>query len=301
MARDTSFKDRVIVITGASSGIGKGAAREFARRGASIVLAARRENLLEQLAHECRLAGGRAVVRGTDVGNPNEVEDLAHAALTHFGGFDVWINDAGVGALGRFEEIPIEHHEQTIRTNLMGTIYGSRAALRHFRIREHGILINIASALGKLPAPYYAVYTASKCGIVGLSAALRQELREDRLDKQIRVCTVMPMAMDTPFFDHAANYTGHEPAPVPPLYDPQIVVDTLMRLVQRPEDEVVVGAAGKIFSVMHNLMPTMVEHYLADQTYKAQMEKAPPAPHSEGAVIRPMDQGSDLHGGRLPG
>jgi short-subunit dehydrogenase len=299
MKRDTSFENRVIVITGASSGIGKGAAREFARRGASIVLAARRENLLDQLAHECRLAGGKAVVRATDVGNAAEVDDLAQAALSHFGGFDVWINDAGVGALGRFEEIPVEHHEQTIRTNLMGTIFGSRAALRHFRIRERGTLINIAAALGKFPAPYHATYTASKCGIVGLSAAIRQELREDHLDKQIRVCTVMPMAMDTPFFDHAANYTGHEPTPVPPLYDPQMVVDTLVRLVQRPEDEVVVGATGKVFAVMHNLMPAMFEHYLADQTYRAQMEKSPPAPHSEGAVLRPMDQGDDVHGGRL--
>ena len=299
MKRDTSLQGKVIVITGASSGIGKGAAREFARRGASLVLAARRENLLEQLAHECQLAGGRAVVRGTDVGNPNEIDDLAHAALTHFGGFDVWINDAGVGSLGRFEEIPVEHHEQIIRTNLLGTIYGSRAALRHFRIREHGTLINIASALGKFPAPYYAAYTASKYGIVGLSAALRQELREDLLDKQIHVCTVMPMAMDTPFFDHASNYTGHEPAPVPPLYDPQLVIDTLVRLVQRPEDEVVVGVAGKVYSAMHNLLPSLVEHYLADQTFKAQMEKSPPAPHSDGAVLRPMDQGDDVHGGRL--
>jgi short-subunit dehydrogenase len=299
MKRDTSFQDKVIVITGASSGIGKGAAREFARRGASIVLAARRENLLEALAHECQLAGGKAVVRGTDVGKPDEVDDLAHAALTHFGGFNVWINDAGVGALGRFEEIPVEHHEQTIRTNLLGTIYGSRAALRHFRIREQGTLINIASALGKVPAPYYASYTASKCGVVGLSAALRQELREDRLDKQIRVCTVLPMAMDTPFFDHVANYTGHEPAPVPPLYDPQMVIDTLVRLVQRPEDEVLVGATGKMFNVMHNLMPTTIEHYMADQTYKAQSEKSPPAPHSDGAVLRPIDQGCEVHGGRL--
>src|SRR5690606_12452240 len=119
-------------------------------------------------------------------------------------------------------------------------------------------------------APYYSSYIASKYGVVGLSAALRQELTEAGL-KEIHICTVLPMAMDTPWFDHAANYTGHEPQPIPPIYDPQEVIDTYVRLASKPADETIVGGAGRFFSALHSIMPGLVESMIGKQTHLVQM------------------------------
>jgi short-subunit dehydrogenase len=291
------LKKKVVVITGASSGFGKGAARRFARAGTKLVLAARRERLLQELADECNATGGRAIAVPTDVSKIREVQALAQRAVTEFGRIDIWINDAGVGALGLYEQVPLADHVQVVETNLLGTMYGSYFALTQFRTQGNGILINIASALGKIPAPYYASYAASKYGIVGLGAAIRQELRENKIDG-VQVCTVMPMAMDTPFFDHAANYTGHATSPIPPLYDPQRVVDTIVELATNPQDEVIVGAAGKVANVAHQFLPGMIESFMARQTQKSQIERAPVAPFFAGALHEPIAAGAEVRGGR---
>jgi short-subunit dehydrogenase len=261
-------------------------------------LAARREYLLDDLARECESLGGRALAVRTDVSEREDVERLASAAISRFNCIDVWINDAGVGALGRFDHVPLVDHAQVIATDLLGTVYGSYVALRQFHSQQSGILINIASALGKIPAPYYASYTAAKYGIVGLCGALRQELRENNVD-YIHICTVMPMAMDTPFFEHASNYTGHEATPIPPLYDPQKVIDTIVRLSTNPEDEVIVGIAGKVAAMAHSIAPGLTENLTADQTHKSQMENAPLAEFSPGSVREPMATGTEVTGGRL--
>jgi short-subunit dehydrogenase len=288
----------VIVITGASSGFGKGIALAFAAKGARLVLAARRATLLDDLAHACRALGSEALAVPTDVSQQLDIETLAVAAVTEFGGIDVWINNAGVCALGRFEDVPLGDHARVIDTTLLGTMYGSWVALREFRSRNAGILINVASALGKIPAPYCASYVAAKHAVVGLSATLRQEL-EQTDGNRVRVCTVMPMAMDTPFFDHAANYTGHEPAPVPPLYNPRLVIDTIVRLAREPQDEVIVGGAGKAAAAAHALAPGFTRRLMARQTHSAQMKQAPRAGHTAGSLHAPSRDGKEIHGGRL--
>jgi short-subunit dehydrogenase len=293
---EKDLNQKVIVITGASSGFGKGAALKFAKAGASVVIAARRDEPLEELGRECEAKGGRALVIPMDVSKPSEVEELARQAISTFGVIDVWVNNAGVGAIGPFEEIPLEDHAQVIETNLLGTLYGSYAAFRQFRAQNFGTLINIASVLGKTPSPYYASYAASKHGVVGLSAALRQELKEREMN-HVHVCTVMPTSMDTPFFEHEANYTGHEASPIPPVYDPEKVIDAILKLATDPEDEVVVGASGKLMVFMHRLMPGATEAMMSSQTQKAQMEKAPPAEDTSGSVHQPEPEGTGVTGG----
>ncbi len=292
------LKGKVVVITGASSGFGKGAARKLAAAGASVVLAARRGNLLQDLARECESLGGRAMAVVTDVSKPEDIERLAGQAVTAFGRFDVWVNDAGVGAVGRFEDVPLADHARVVETNVIGTMNGAHAALSQFRRQGFGTLINVASALGKIPAPYYASYTATKYAIVGLSSALRQELRQNDLD-DIHVCTVMPMAMDTPFFEHAANYSGHEAVPVPPLYDPELVIDAIVRMVEKPEDEVIVGTAGKIANAVHSIFPGLTENFLGRQAHKSQIEDPPVADPTHGSIHEPMATGTEVYGGRL--
>ena len=295
---DQDLNGKVVVITGASSGFGKGAALKFTGAGASVVLAARRDQILEELARECEAAGGRALAVPTDVSKQEDVEKLAQAAVAQYGRIDVWVNNAGGAALGRFEEVPLADHVQVIGTDLLGTLFGSYFALRQFRQQEGGTLINVASVIGKVPAPYFASYAAAKHGVVGLDGALRQELKENKVEG-VHVCTVMPTSMDTPFFEHAANYTGHQAVPIPPVYDPQEVIYAIVRLAADPEDEVTVGKAGTLFAFTHNVAPGLTEKMMGKQTHLSQMEKAEPSGDTEGSLHAPSPAGTEITGGWL--
>jgi short-subunit dehydrogenase len=292
-----TYQNKVVVITGASSGFGKGAALKLADLGCNLVLAARRDDALDNVAAACQSKDVRALAVPTDVSSSDEVANLAHQALSQFGRIDVWVNDAGVGSIGRFDEVPLADHRQVIETNLLGTLYGSWYALRQFHQQNGGILINVSSLLGKIPAPYYASYTASKYGVVGLGAVLRQELAQNAI-KNISICTLMPMSNDTPFFDHAANRMGKEPQPIPPLYDPQGVIDTLVDLIANPRDEVIVGASGNVMNIMHNLFPGLVEGMMGKETHHTQ-EQAPAQEDAAASVHEPISEGQAVRGGRL--
>jgi len=287
----------VIVLTGASSGFGKGAALAFARAGAKVVLAARRDDLLDEVANECSAEGGDALACPTDVSKKEQVERLCVTALETFGRIDVWINNAGVGAIGRFERVPLEVHQQVIATNLYGTLYGSYFAYKQFVAQRSGVLINIASELGFGTAPYYTSYAAAKHGVVGLSGSLRQEVKQNGIEG-VHICTIMPTAHDTPFFDHVANYTGHEVTPPQPLHDPQGVVDAIVRIARDPEDEEIVGADGVVKLLLANVMPGVSDKMGARPVHETQMEEPPPTTDSAGAVRAPMRKGTEVSAGR---
>ncbi len=284
---------QTVVLTGASSGFGRGVALRLAEQGWNLVLAARRSEPLKSLAIEC----GNAIAVTTDVGDPNGVEKLARIAISEFGHFDVWINNAGVAALGPFEDIPLEDHLRVIQTNLCGTMAGSHAALRHFRQTGSGTLINIASMLGRTPAPYYASYCASKYGVIGLCDALRQEVAA-RNQRDIRICAVLPMAADTPFFDHAANYTGHTLQPFP-ITEAENVVDAIVGVVKVPRDEVTVGLSATAAVIAERLSHTVAHGMTGAVTQVLQMEQAPEAPIATGNLHRPVTIGTDVHGSIL--
>jgi short-subunit dehydrogenase len=290
--RDARSAARTVVITGASSGFGKGVALELAKRGDHVVLAARRDELLQEVARE---AGGSTLVVPTDVSNPADIERLGRAAIERFGGIDVWINDAGVGALGRFEEIPLQDHVRVIDVNLKGVLYGSYFAMQRFRQQGRGTLINIASVAGRVPFPYYTSYVASKHAVVGLGAALNQELRVTGA-KQIHVVTVNPFAADTPWFTHAANYTGHSARSV--MLDPaDKVVRAIVRAVDHPRAEINVGykASGAVAS--SRIARGLTHSATAVVINKAQMDKAPSAPPTAGSLYEPMCDGDAVEGG----
>jgi short-subunit dehydrogenase len=292
----SNLAGKVVVITGASSGFGRGAALKFAAGGASLVLAARRDDVLHEVVEQCITAGGRATAVSTDVGERDQVEQLSRSALAGFGRIDVWVNNAGAGAIGRFGDVPLEDHVRVIQTDLIGTLYGSYYALQYFRRQGSGVLINVASVIGKVPAPYFASYAAAKHGVVGLSAALRQELEQDGI-KNIRVCTLMPTTFDTPFFEHAAQYTGREASPIPPTYDPKDVVDIIVKLATKPQDEVSVGTAAKVATFAHHFFPGMVESMMARETRKAELEKAEPGENTSGSLHQPMAAGKSVDSG----
>lgn len=284
---------KVVVITGASSGFGRGAALQYAQSGANVVLAARREELLDELVAECNTYGGKSIAIPTGVCDPEAMEQLAQTAMAEFGKVDVWINNAGGAAVGAFNDVPISEHVKVIETDLIGTIYGSYLAMQMFRAAGAGTLINVASMIGKVPTPYYASYSAAKHGVVGLSAALRQELAAEK-QKNIHVCTVMPMAMDTPFFEHAANYSGKESVAIPPIDDAQKVVDVLVDLALNPKDEVPVGNTSLTNLIMHNLAPGVSEAAMGAITHKKQIVDAAPAPNTKGGLSQPTASGTGV-------
>jgi short-subunit dehydrogenase len=296
-AANEDLSGKVVVVTGASSGFGRGMAIEFARNGCSVVLAARRDDVLEEVMKQCEEVGPTAMVIATDVSNRYDVEKLASDTVAAFGRIDVWVNNAGVGALGRFEDVPLEVHAKVVETDLLGTLYGSHCAYKEMIRQKRGVLINVASELGQHTVPYFTSYAAAKHGVVGMTQALRQELSLRELP-DVHVCLVFPTAHDTPFFDHAANYTGHEVQAPPPLHDPQNVVDVVIGLARNPKDEKIVGGDGVAKVLMKKLVPVVEEKLAAKQMHKTQIDKSPPAGDTPGAVLNPTDRGQEVDVGR---
>ncbi len=290
-----NLSGKVIVITGATSGFGKGATLRFAELGASLVLAARRTDLLNELAEHCSSVGSLALAVTTDVSLKSDVEVLYNQAIEKFGRIDVWINNAGAAAMGNFIDVPLEDHLQVVMTDLVGTICGSYFALKQFIKQGDGTLVNVASMIGRIPAPYYASYAAAKHGVVGFSASLRQELAAQKIEG-VHVCTVLPMAMDTPFFEHTANYSGHESAPIPPMDDAQKVIDTYVDLVFNPKPEVTVGKGSGIFSAAHRVAPAATEAMMGATTHDSQIEKAAQSPPTAGSLIDADPAGTGVKG-----
>lgn len=295
-AHRESVRGKVVVITGASSGFGKGVAMKLAERGASVVLAARRTHLLEELARDCEARGGRALAVTTDVSKEADVERLAREAEAHFGRIDVWINDAGVGAFGRFDEIPLADQRRVVEVNFIGVIHGSYYAIRQFRRQPTGgTLINVSSLAGKVPGPYDATYVGTKYAVTGFDRALDQELRQGGV-KNIRVCTIIPAATDTPFFQHAANYTGHT-LRLPMMDPPGAVVDAIVDAVTDPQREVLVGWKAKYLAASDRVFQRLTENVAGDVTHTATMVDPPPAPPTSGTLHKPMTEGTGVSGG----
>jgi len=282
---------RTVVVTGASSGFGRGIAIAMAARGADVVLAARRADALEEVALEARAAGGQALVVPTDVSDPAQVARLAEAAEARFGPIDVWINNAGVGALGRFDETPLADHARIVDVNFKGVLYGSHEALRRFRARRSGLLINMGSVVSRVPQPYYASYVATKHAVLGLGEALNAELRAGGEGRAIRVVTVMPWAADTPWFDNAANYSGRRPVKLLPD-DPRLIVDAVVAATLQPRDRVAPGLKAKGALLVHRLSPGLANRFAGAVFHRAQ-SRAPADPRAptSGSVQRPLPTG----------
>ncbi|MGN6546106.1 MAG: SDR family oxidoreductase [Aureliella sp.] len=277
------LKESTIVLTGASSGIGRAAALSFAPHGVNLVLAARRREALEEVAKECERLGARAIVVPTDVTDAQAVERLAEAAAADFGRIDVWINNAGIGTVGEFTETPIEAHDQVVRTNLLGYMHGAYAALPYFKRERAGVLINVNSLGGWVPAPFAVSYTASKFGLRGYSEALRGELESW---PDIHVCDIFPAFIDTPGIRHAGNYTGRQLKPLPPLYDPFDVAEAMVSLVESPRPAVTVGQSATAARLAHFLAPGLFRWAMNRMT-RMYLRRARPIASSDGNLFAP--------------
>ena len=280
---EASLAGKNIVITGASSGIGKTTAIALAAQGANLILAARRELVLEDVAMSCQKIGAEAYYYKTDVTSLDQVNNLFEFALERLGSIDIWINNAGVGAVGEFIKTPMDVHEQVIKTNLIGYMHGAYVALPYFKNQGSGILINNISLGAFVPTPFASAYAASKFGLKGFTEALRAEMFDQ---KEIYICDVYPAFIDTPGFEHGANFIGRKLKPIPPVYNAQKVADAVVSLCKQPKDKVMVGNSGRVAKVVHAITPKLLGYAMA-RFMKSYFKGAPEKEKSEGNLFKP--------------
>lgn len=289
----TRHRNRSVVVTGASSGIGRATAHAFARPGTFLLLTARRGDALEEVAGECRARGAKVTVVPADVTDAGATKEIARRVVTEFGRLDVWVNNAAVVAYGQTEEMPAELWRRVVEVNLFGAYHGVRAALPWFREQGVGVMINVSSMLGSPPPPYQSAYVVSKQALRTLSDCLRQEVRDA---EGIAVCTVLPGVTDTPMFGSGANFTGRQPQPPGPAIDARRVAAAIVRCADRPRPEVFIGAPTRVGRLTARLAPGWGERSGARLVERRHFGPAP-APRTDGNVFAPLATGARIDGG----
>lgn len=293
MKQDTR---KIILITGASSGIGRATALKLSRQGHTVVLAARRQLALEELAETCRDLGGNEPMAYTiDVSHQDEVDRMAKAVMDKYGRIDVWINNAAVSAFGHFEDIPMEDFRRVIDVNLFGYIYGARAAIRCFKQQGYGNLIMISSTVGVTGQPFTVPYSISKAAIRNLGFSLEQELADM---EDIHVCVVRPSVIDTPIFNTAANYMGKQIQAPEPVLPAEAVADKIAELMDNPQPDTHVGAMANLSALGKAIAPQSFDKKYRDQILHKHFRNEHTAP-TKGNLYRPDPDYTQVSGGWL--
>lgn len=267
-----SLSAQVIVITGASSGIGLTTARMAAKRGARLVLAARSEEALRQLTEEINSSGGEATFVVADVGHEEDVRRISEKAAERFGGFDTWVNNAGVSIYGNLVDVSIEDMRRLFETNFWGVVYGSLIAAERLRARG-GAIINVGSTLSDRAIPIQGIYSASKHAVKGFTDALRMELEAE--GAPVSVTLIKPAAIDTPYTEHAKNYMEREPSLPPPVYAPEVVAEAILYCAENPERDVFAGGGGKAISMSGHYAPRVTDKVMEWSMYQMQKSDEP--------------------------
>jgi short-subunit dehydrogenase len=300
-AKLKKVKDQVIVVTGASSGIGLATAEEAARRGAKVVLAARSEQTLNDVVGRLTAAGGDATAVPCDVSDRAQVDALAAAAVARYGRIDTWVNNAGQGLWGRLDETPEPDARRLFDINFWGVVHGCQAALPHLKANG-GALITLGSEVSDAFTPLLGVYVASKHAVKGYVDALRVEVEE--LDKApVSVTLIEPTAVDTPFAEHARNVTDKEPRLPPPRVEPKDVAEAILAAAESPTREKAVGTMSLLNTTMAKLIPGVADKLAAKRVDQMQYDEPPRNP--AGTLDQPGERAGTAgrthgSGGREP-
>ncbi|MFB9990918.1 SDR family oxidoreductase [Deinococcus oregonensis] len=283
------LREQVVVITGASSGIGLVTARMAAKQGARLVLAARNAEALATLANEINAGGGQAIAVPTDVGQEEEVNRLAAAAVAHFGSFDTWVNNAGVSIFGRPWDVTTPDLHRMFDTNFWGQVYGSRAAVRHFAERrgkqDAGALINIGSVFGDRATPVQSTYTSSKFAVHGWTEALRMEVEAAHLP--VSVTLIHPGRIDTPYNEHARSYIPQQPAHRGMIYPPEAVAEAILFAAEHPKRDLFVGFQAWAGAAFGHLAPRIMDQVMERYMFWSQRSRRPSRSREDNALYRP--------------
>jgi NAD(P)-dependent dehydrogenase (short-subunit alcohol dehydrogenase family) len=289
--------EQVMVITGASSGIGLVTARMAARQGAQVVLAARNRADLSAAVEQIRAAGGRAIHVVADVADPAQVEEIANTAVRELGRIDTWVNNAGVSMYGRIMQVSVEDMRRQFDVLYWGQVYGSRTAVPHLA-RRGGALVNVTSALADRAIPLQGNYCAAKHAIKAFTDSLRMELEAE--GAPISVSLVKPSSIDTPFFQKARTYLGVEPQPMPPVYAPEIVARAILSCAQRPRRDLITGGMGKLLE-LSVLAPRAIDRYMERTQFASQQTDQPVAEGRKDNLYQPVEHDGGERGSTWKG
>jgi short-subunit dehydrogenase len=286
------LSDQVIVVTGASSGIGRATARMAAQRGARVVLTARSADALQKVAAEIGETKGRASWFAADVTIPRQLEAVAEAAEKEHGRIDTWVNNAGVSAYGAIERLGLDDMRRVMDVTFWGVVNGTRAALPLLR-RQGGALINIGSEVSSTPVPLQGPYVAAKHAVLGFTEVLRLELESQSVP--VSVTLIQPGSIDTPFFRHSKSVMGREPAPPPPVYAPELVAEVILHCAEHPQRNLVVGGGARAMIGLHRAAPRAAD-WLFEHTLFSSQQGEPLRRPYEGSLYEPSGPAS-VHGG----
>lgn len=288
------LSEQVIVITGASSGIGLVTAREAARRGARLVLTARNGTDLNRLRDEIEREGGSAIAVPADVTRPDELEQLAKRALQTYGRIDTWVSNAAVSVYGEFTEIPAEDFRRVMDVTFFGQINSARVALPLLE-REGGALICIGSVLSDHGIALQSPYSAAKHALKGWLESVRVELMHR--GSAVRVTLIKPASIDTPFYSKAKSVMGVAPKPISPLYDPDQVADAILHAAANDVAEMYVGAAGRAWGMAAKVAPRLLERAQTRGAYQQQMSSSAKRPDAPSNLHEPLSDDGGARGG----
>jgi short-subunit dehydrogenase len=279
--------EQVVVITGASSGIGRETALQFAEHGAAVVPIARNDDALATLKQEIERLGGRAHPISADVSDWKQVSEAADEAADRFGRIDTWVNNAAVSLYAAVEQAGVEEMRRVVDVILMGQIHGMKAALPHLKREGRGAIINVASALAKRSVPLQAAYCAAKHGVKGFSESLRLELEHEKSD--ISVTLILPSSVNTPLFEHARSKIGTAPRPIPPVYEPRAVAETILFAAEHPRREITVGGAGEMLELLERLNPKLADAYMLNRQRAFKQQKTGEPDDARDNLFEPME------------
>jgi short-subunit dehydrogenase len=286
-----NINEQVIVVTGASSGIGLATAELAARKGAQVVLSARSGQTLEKISRRLNGQGAKTIAVVADMSDRTQVQQLADTVVQKFGRIDTWVNNAGLSIYGRLDEVSEDDSRRLFDTNFWGIVHGSLVALP-FLLKQGGALINVGSEVSEAVVPLQAMYSASKHAVKGFTDGLRIEIEE--IDKApVSITLIQPTAVNTPFPQHAKNYMDKEPKLPDPMIDPQQVAEAIIDAAQTPTHHVKVGFHAKLNTFVANNIPGFADHMAAK--YVDKQQKNEPPRHRDGTLYQPGESGQ-THG-----
>ncbi|MEO5920795.1 MAG: SDR family NAD(P)-dependent oxidoreductase [Pseudolysinimonas sp.] len=288
----TQTRDRVVVILGASSGIGRATALEFAAAGTRLVLAARSLSSLRDVAAECEQKGAETLVVVTDVTPEAQLASLVDATVERFGRIDVWVGVAGVFGWGTVDTMPAQAFDRIIEVNLLGQVRGVRAVLPQLTEQRSGTIVLLGSVYSRVASPYLSAYIASKHALLGFADVLRPEIRP----AGIHVCLVMPATIDTPIYQHTANFTGHKMRPLPPIAAAERVARAIVRLASRPRARVIVGRTQAMTIPLQRIARPLVDRLQRAAIQRISMRDQPADP-TLGTLFKPDPASNAISGG----
>lgn len=289
-----STKHEVVVITGASSGVGRATAQSFARKGAKIGLIARGEEGLEETAHEVKGLGGEAVITPADVADAEQVEAAAAKTEDQFGPIDVWVNDAMATIFAPFTEITADEYRRATEVTYLGTVYGTMAALRRMTPRNHGVIVQVGSALAYRAIPLQSAYCGAKFAIRGFTDSVRTELMHEKSD--VWITMVQLPAVNTPQFNWCRTKLPNHPQPVPPIYQPEVPAEAIYWAAHNRRREVTVGQSAVKAIVGNKLAPGLADRYLAKTGYDSQQVADEPVGERPDNLFEPVTDLAATHG-----